>query len=244
MLPAGGDFSFVTGPDPQLVYSNRDAWCREIGVSTDRLVCARQVHGASVEVVSESHAGRGARSVETAIHGVDALVTDVPNVPLAVLSADCAPLLIVDLERRVIAAVHGGWRGTVAGVAARAVATIVERFGSRPENLIIGVGPSICASCYQVGPEVIDAWESSEHARESDAVARRPDGWYFDLVAANVATLVASGVDRARIEIARTCTKCSNGGYFSRRGLGPRTGLFASIIALSGERSWAGGRNA
>jgi polyphenol oxidase len=244
MLPAGGDFSFVTGPNPRVVYRNRDAWCRELGVSVDRLVCARQVHGTAVEVVSESHAGRGAASVETAIHGVDALVTDVADVPLAVLSADCAPILIFDPDRRVIAAVHAGWRGTVAGIAASAVATLADRYGSRPEELIVGVGPSICAACYQVGPEVIEAWEDSEHARESGAVARRPDGWYFDLVAANVATLVASGVSRTRIEIAGTCTKCSNGDYFSRRGLGPRTGLFASVIALSDEHSWSGGRNA
>jgi polyphenol oxidase len=235
-LPANGDFSFMSCLDPATVLRNRAEWCASLGVSFDRLVCARQAHGDQVAVVDDSHAGCGSTSVESALYGFDALATRTPDLPLAVLSADCATVLFYDPVSETIAATHAGWRGTVAGVAGQTVETLRSEFGVDPANTVACVGPAICVECYDVGEEVIDAWRASMYDRDHSAVRRSNGAWQFDITRANVGTLLAHGVREEHIELSGECTRCANGRYFSRRGIGPKTGLMASIIALPGAR--------
>jgi purine-nucleoside/S-methyl-5'-thioadenosine phosphorylase / adenosine deaminase len=142
--------------DPALVAENRRRFLR--GVCGDEVGCSlvgvRQVHSGTVRVVREGDGAREGR-LETAegkavLEG-DGLVTDVPGVLLAVGTADCVPVLVVDVEKRVVGAFHAGWRGTVAGIVEKGVATMMAEYGSRAEDLVAAVGPSIGACCYTVG---------------------------------------------------------------------------------------------
>ena len=117
---------------------------------------ARQVHGAGVRVVGAADRGSGAFCLDDAIADADALVTATPGVVLAILTADCVPIVLHDPVAGVLACVHAGWRGTVAGVSAAALAAM-QALGSRPSDVIAGIGPAIAAARYQVGPDVHQA---------------------------------------------------------------------------------------
>ncbi len=233
-LPLHGNMSYMVGEAPDLVAQNRQAWAGAIGYEADRLVLGRQVHETSVVVVDESNAGNGADSVESSIRRVDGLITSTPDLPIGVMAADCVPILIVDPERSAVGAIHAGWRGTVDGIATAAVQAMQNAFGSDPADLQVCLGPSICRSCYQVGDEVVDRWESGRFARVASPVDVTSSGYYFDLRAANLGQLREVGVQNSSIEVSDLCTKCANGSMFSRRGLGPKTGLFTSVIMLPG----------
>jgi polyphenol oxidase len=151
-LPLNGNMSYMVGDDVDLIRRNRQTWARTIGFDWSRLVLGWQVHRTTVAVVSEKDAGSGAGGVETSLQHVDGLITQAPGLPIGVMAADCVPILIHDPESQAVGAVHAGWRGTVNGIAGVAVEALTSNFGSRPEDLSIGKGPSICSSCYQVGP--------------------------------------------------------------------------------------------
>lgn len=226
-----GNMSFTRGPDPDTVIATRARWCQRVGVDPAGLVVARQVHGTDVEHITVAQRGRGALAA-VALPAADILVTNEPNLPLMTISADCVPLLLVDPRRRVVAVAHAGWRGTMAGVATRAVATLVDCYGSRATDLLVGAGPSIGPCCYEVGPEVASAAD----LQFGQAVLRpgsRPGHPHLDLWEANRLALLAAGLQPANIELAGICTCCDNDRYFSHRAEGPTRGLFATIVALT-----------
>jgi polyphenol oxidase len=233
-LPLNGNMSYMVGNAADQVLTNRKAWAQAIGYDPDRLVLGRQVHETTVVAVDDSHAGSGANSVESSIRRVDGLMTDTPGLPIGIMAADCVPILVHDPVRPCVAAVHAGWRGTVDGIAGIVVSNMAATFGSDPEDLSVCLGPSICTNCYEVGSEVIGRWEQGPVCHTAQPVQVTSTGWHFDLREANIGQFVAAGVRPDRIEASNLCTKCSNGEQFSRRGLGPRTGLFTSVIMLDG----------
>ncbi|CCF83661.1 peptidoglycan editing factor PgeF [Nitrolancea hollandica] len=233
LIPAGGDVSYVTGPDPVTVRRNRDRWAGAIGVEPSRLVCAQQVHGINVRLVVPDDAGRGYASFDDAIAGTDALITQSPELPLAVFCADCVPILLVDPVRRAIGAVHAGWRGTVADIVGQTIRAMGDSFGTDPADILAGIGPSIGRCCYQVGPEVIDAWNATGFDRPDRAVERGEGHRRFDLWRANTLALIAAGVPAHQIEVQGDCTRCRSDRYFSYRAQGKQAGRFAAIIALT-----------
>lgn len=235
MLPAWGDISYVTGPAPNTVFANRSAWSDALGLDPDAWVCARQTHSTNVAVVDQRHAGSGARAITTAIANTDALVTATPGLPVAVACADCVPLLFHDPARQVVASVHAGWRGTVANVAGAAVEAMRSVFGTDPSDLVVGIGPSIGACCYEVGPEVIESWRAMGLDGDDQALKTRAGRVYLDLWRANQIALIAAGVPLRNIELAAICTRCHADAFFSHRAKQDPPGRFAAIIALKGE---------
>jgi purine-nucleoside/S-methyl-5'-thioadenosine phosphorylase / adenosine deaminase len=129
------NLSLSVGDEPSSVLENRRRLAAALGVSLDDFVFARQVHRAGVRVVGDADRGSGARSLEDAIEGADALVTASPAIVLAILTADCLPVVLHDPVAGLLACVHAGWRGTAAGVTAAAV-TAMENLGSRPSDVI------------------------------------------------------------------------------------------------------------
>jgi YfiH family protein len=182
--------------------------------------------------VSREQAGTGARPGSGKIGLGDALITDEPGVVLLTLHADCLPLLLVDPFRPAVAAVHAGWRGTVADVAGTAVRGMVEAFASRPDTLLAYIGPAIGPCCYEVGPEVAAAW--SERAGADAALALNGSGApRLDLVAANRLLLARAGVSPTSVESSGICTRCHGEAWFSHRGQGATTGRFGAFIGLT-----------
>lgn len=221
--PPDGPFrlSADNGDDAQAVKRN---WCElklAIGLRDIDIITAKQVHGDTILTVSsaaEKLAGIG-----------DGLMTDAPNLCVGVVAADCVPILFAEPARKIAAAVHAGWRGTAAGIAARAVALITEAYGIDPAALHVAMGPSIGPCCYEVGPEVAEQIAASW--REELKGAWRPDGikGRLDLRTLNEAQLLGAGIPRSHIQTVGPCTACHIGDFFSYRKEG-RSGHQLSFI--------------
>jgi hypothetical protein len=175
----------------------------------------RQVHGA--RVVSVPPGGP--------IPEADGLATR--GEPVGVVTADCVPVLLVDARRRVAAAVHAGWRGASAGVLETAVAHLGRAFGSAPSDLEAAIGPAVGPCCYEVGPEVEEAFRRRSGERTAPAWVRGPGKSRLDLREAARRLLLADGV--SAVSVLGPCTAC-DAGYHSYRRDGPATGRQLSFV--------------
>jgi polyphenol oxidase len=230
--------------DPTLVAENRRRFlggvCGADGGHS--LVGVRQVHSGVVRVVGEGDGaleGRLQTADGKAVWEGDGLVTDLPGVLLGVGTADCVPVLVVDVEKRVVGAFHAGWRGTVARIVEKGVAMMREMYGSRVEDLIAAVGPSIGACCYTVGEEV--RTEFGGQFGYAEGLFRRGDAGELrvNLWEANRRQLLDAGVRQARISVVGECTACARdeGGalrYFSHRGEKGSAGRMLNVVGVVG----------
>ncbi|MFN2465286.1 MAG: peptidoglycan editing factor PgeF [Candidatus Dormibacteria bacterium] len=171
-----------------------------VGFDASQAVTAEQVHGSTVAVVHLcENCGPGNRIPHT-----DGLITDEPW-PVVIRVADCFPVIVYDPDQKVVAIVHCGWRGTVAGIIPRAVSRLVKESGGRLSELRVGIGPGICGECYEVGEEVLQAaWHSglgSHVAADADGSRRR-----FDIAGAVTQQLLEAGVRLEHIERLERCT--------------------------------------
>lgn len=168
-------------------------------VSAAAVVSANQVHGREVVLVDRMRATRP---------DADALVTISPELAVAVRAADCVPLLMADSRTGAVAAVHAGWRGTAAKVAVAAITAMQRDFGTRADDLIVAIGPSIGSCCYEVGSELVDAFAAAGHERHLiDRWFSLPWGrLHLDVAGANRDQLVLAGVPEERIHLAGLCT--------------------------------------
>jgi polyphenol oxidase len=197
------NLSLSVGDDPARVLENRRRLAAALGARPGDFVFARQVHGAGVRVVGAADRGSGAFTLDDAIPDTDALVTASPGVVLAILTADCVPIVLHDPVARVLACVHAGWRGTVARVAAAAVAAMTS-LGSRPSDMIAGLGPAAAPARYQVGPDVYHA--VTQAFGPASAAFIRPDPatpgrWLLDLWTANRQALREAGLPDPQIHV-------------------------------------------
>lgn len=167
------------------------------------LVLAKQVHGTRLLRAPELAPGSEA----------DALFTSVPDVAVGVVTADCVPLLLVDRERRGVAAVHAGWRGSAAGIAERSTRAFSSAIGADPADLIAVIGPHIGPCCYEVDAPVREAISEPGVFRP----AKRPDHYFLDLWELNAQQLVRAGVLRESVFRVGACTACDPGRYLSYR---------------------------
>lgn len=166
------------------------------------MVHARQVHGASI---------RQHRTMPPGLHlaePCDGHATGDGGVLLAVTTADCVPVSIVDPETRAVALVHAGWRGSAAGVVERGIDVLVERFGANPGSFSVHLGPAICGECYEVGPEVHVALGLDEPSGPA----------LLDLRGVLAARLLSAGVGEGSITVSDRCTRCGERELFSHRG--------------------------
>ncbi len=229
---AEGNVGYGAPRDRSDAWRMRDAWCRAIGLAAANIVTVHQTHGCEVVVATRADAGRGARPGSQPLAEADALITAESGVALMTLHADCLALLLCDPSVPVVAAVHAGWRGTVAGVTALTMREMTRTYGARPERTIAYLGPTNRDCCYEVGDEVVTDWSRSDPANAAGAAVRRGDGWHFDVAAANRWSLLREGLRPENIETSEICTECSADQWFSHRAQGPLTGRFGAVIGL------------
>jgi hypothetical protein len=216
--------------DAGAVLENRRRVAGAFGADPADFVFCDQVHRPAVTVVGEADRGRGADGRDDAVPGTDALVTTTPGLVLAVMVADCVPLVLFDPVRHVLACVHAGWRGTVLGVTTAAVEAM-RGLGSDPADVVAGIGPSIAPDAYQVDRDVVAAATAQFGADTGQVI--RPDGagrWTFDLWRANTLLLERAGVPAARVHVAGLGTGPGTA-FFSHRFEGP-CGRFAAVARL------------
>ncbi len=185
----------------------------------------------------------------------DASVTNRPGLLLAVQTADCVPILLVDPKKRAVAAIHAGWKGTLARIAEKAVGRIRLEFGSKPADLFAALGPSIGPCCYEVGADFVtkftaqfaDASEYFDEPRTGDEpnplqwLSMAPPGHqppprnvHLDLPKANRAQLLAAGLRPQNIFSSGLCTACRTDLFFSHRREGALSGRLLSVIGMRG----------
>jgi YfiH family protein len=194
------------------VLVNRRRVAAALGADLGDFVFCNQVHGRRVAVVSAADRGRGAIRLDDAVPVTDALVTADPGTVLAILIADCVPIILADPQAGVLACVHAGWRGTVAGVTGAALHAM-RGLGARPERIRAAIGPAVAADRYQVGPEVMAA--ADRYFGGNTRGIMHPDGagrWLFDLPAANRRVIRESGVPDGQITGSGLSTASRAGG--------------------------------
>lgn len=166
----------------------------------------------------------------------DALVTNQPGLLLGVLTADCMPLLIVDIEHRVVAAVHAGWRGTAKRIVEKTLGIMENQFGSRPRSCLAVIGPSIRGCCYEVGEEVIGAFHGEFEYGAQLFESRLGGKRFLDLPAACRFQLLHAGLESSNIFADPACTSCNLEQFFSHRGEKGQTGRMMGVIGILASR--------
>ncbi|MDE1160570.1 MAG: peptidoglycan editing factor PgeF [Acidobacteriaceae bacterium] len=233
--------------DPEAVRENRDRFLHAVtgGATDSELVTVRQTHTPIVRLVKDGHGPLATAEGKAQLRG-DALMTNLPGLVLGVQTADCVPVFVVDTEKRVVAAFHAGWRGTVARIVERGVGTMQLEYGSRPRDLIAAIGPAIGSCCYSVGQELRSEFESQFGYAPSlfhEAYAAAPARGnslqlHLDLHEANRRQLLDAGVRAKKITVLGQCTACTrlkNGQlkYFTHRGEAGFTGRMISAIGIA-----------
>ncbi len=221
------------GDDPQAVRQNRARVAAAVGA--DRLTIAAQQHTNRVAVVDRGTAGRGHDGVagsRSAFPATDALVTDLPGVALAVVVADCAPVVLFDPVHRAIGVAHCGRAGTVTGMLPNAVEAMAKAFGSAPADLLVGIGPAIRADSYEVG-DVEAAEVTAAFGPDAAGLLRptRPGHCTLDLVGGLRIQLGRAGVKDANVHDLGIDTRTNADRFFSHRAARP-SGRFAAVALL------------
>lgn len=226
------NLAYHVGDAPKAIAENRRRYCDALGIDINSLVVTQQVHGSSIAVVDSSQAGCGAHSHEDAIPDMDAMITTSRCVVLAVLTADCVPVLIVDPVGKAIGVAHAGWRGTLSLIAARTILEMRDTFGTKPADCLITLGPAICSCCYTVGKDIISQFHHT--FGPEPCIARNK----LDLHRAVEIQLIDAGVEKHNISSMEArhavpaCTACNLAMFYSHRAEGGRTGRMMSVIKL------------
>jgi polyphenol oxidase len=228
--------------DPAAVAENRRRFVHAIdgGHAPSALVTLRQVHSATVSVVKEEDGaleGKLQTAEGKAVLEGDGLITNLPGLLLGIGTADCVPVLVVDVEERVVAAFHAGWRGTAAQIVEHGIARMREEYGSKVENLVAAIGPCIGPCCYTVGEEVRQSFEERFPYAEDLFNRQSAGGMFLNLWEANRRQLLQAGVKDSRISVAGECTTCmlDEGGqlrYFSHRGEHGVAGRMLNVVGI------------
>lgn len=244
------NFSFVRGDDPDSVSENYKRIAEVFGISDDCIVTTHQTHTTNIRVVTREDAGKGV-TIPRDYTDVDGLITKEKGLLLSCFFADCVPLYFVDREKQVIGLAHSGWRGTVNGMGACMIQKMQEEFGCKAENILVGIGPSICQDCYEVSEEVAvqfkegfwgqacieefckEACEEGIHPSGNILVPGKEAGKYqLDLWLANIAVLRSAGVPLNHISVTDMCTCCNAPYLFSHRATGGRRGNLGAFLML------------
>jgi YfiH family protein len=206
----------AVGDDPARVEEN---WARLARATRLAFARVRQVHGCRVVEAGEPGEPR---------EEADAVVSSTPGVAACVSVADCAPILLADPRSRAVAAVHAGWRGTLAGAAAAGVRALVEGHGARTPDLRAVLGPCIGPCCFEVSRDLSDRFRAEVGITSAET---RRVGSRVDLWRANELLLRAAGIGRRNLEIVWRCTSCEDRTFFSHRRDGGRTGRQVAFIS-------------
>lgn len=229
------NLGFGRGDEREAVLENYRCLGIAAGFRSERVVAFTQVHKNDVCVATESDAGEAYLPKKREF---DAVVTNVPNLPIATYHADCVPVFLLDPINRAVGVAHAGWRGTAAKSPESAVRAMVESFGSCPADILAAIGPSIDMCCFETDSDVPEAMLSAfgEAARNYIRDDRNRK-FHVSLPGLNALTLLGCGVLEENITMSGECTCCKSDFYWSHRATGGVRGAMAAIIMLNGGAS-------
>lgn len=230
------NLQFTQQDDPALVTANRQALAEALSGSPNTpLITLRQIHSDLIHRVRLEDAQR-----TEPLEG-DGLVTDVPEILIGIMTADCIPVLISDTRRKAVGAFHAGWRGTVARIVESGVKRMQQEFGSCPADLTAAIGTGIGSCCYTVGEELRQQFAAQfPYASELFSTHRDPatqsTALHLDLAEANRRQLIAAGIPSSAIFLNGGCTHCRRDLFFSYRAEAGITGRLMSVIGIKSDR--------
>lgn len=214
------------GDSPENVAKNYEILGNALGFSPARAVLTRQTHTDIVLAVDSRHHGAGLSKPD--LPSCDGLVTNTPGTALVVFTADCTPILLFDPVTGAVGAVHAGWRGTAAAIAAKAVAAMTQSYGCRPEDIHAAIGPNIGECCFETDGDVPEAMVSSLGDGVLPAIRRVDKKYYVNLKEINRQILAKAGV--TKVEVSPLCTACHTELFWSHRRVGASRGSQGAVI--------------
>lgn len=219
---------FHCDDDRENVLRNYKIMADTLGMDYRRLVLSKQVHGDFIHVTSEEDCGNGIMR-ENAFLGVDALITDKRNIPLVTLFADCVPLFFLDRRLGVIALAHSGWKGTVGRIGQKTVRKMKSDYGSRTEDILTAIGPSIKEDHFEVGDEVAEIFikEFGE-----DTAVKYGERYHVNMQSAIKKQFLEEGIPEGNIDDCGICTYCESELLFSHRKTNGKRGNMGAFLEL------------
>ena len=227
------NFAPREGDSLENVQENFRRMAAALGVEPGQMVLSHQTHTTNLRVVGPEDAGKGVTRPRD-YTDVDGLLTQEPGLMLVTFYADCVPLYFLDPVHKAIGLSHSGWRGTAGGMGRETVERMAREFGSRPEELLACIGPSICRDCYEVSEDVAEAFQKAFPREEWPRILEAKGGgkYQLDLWEANRRILLRAGLRPEHIAVAGLCTCCHPDLLFSHRASGGKRGTLAAFLML------------
>lgn len=216
------------GDNPNHVANNRKKLCNDWNIHPDRLIIPRQTHGTRIVTIDEQFVQSPIQERTGILEGCDALITHLPHCCLCISTADCVPIVLYDSSHNAIAAIHAGWRGTVAGITSKTIQAMSQQFGSCGCDIQAAIGPSISLSAFEVGDEVHEAFLQAGF--DMTRIAKKEKKWHIDLWEANYIQLTEQGIRPANIQVVGICTYQHHETFFSARKNGVLSGRMLTGI--------------
>lgn len=214
------------------VIRNHEIIAEAIGFDAHNIVASRQTHTTNVRVVSKEDCGKGVYK-ERDYDDVDGMITNEKNIVLATYFADCVPLYIVDIKNKAIGLSHSGWRGTVGKIGQVTLEKMNEQYGTKPEDIVVCIGPSICQNCYEVSLDVAQEFmEAFPNHKEEILKDKGNDKFLLDLWECNRIIFEEAGVLPENINLPDLCTCCNGEFLFSHRATNGKRGNLAAFLSL------------
>lgn len=228
------NLSYTRGDEKEVVDENFRRIAGILHRSTSDFVLTDQTHTTNVRKVTAEDAGKGLTKARDYAN-VDGCITNVPGLVLSTFYADCVPLYFVDPIQRAIGLSHSGWKGTVHKMAAVTIEAMGAHYGSRPRDIFAAIGPSICQACYEVGEEVIGAFQAAfpEPSRLNQLCYQKENGKYqLDLWEANKMLLLDAGILEDYLAVTDICTCCNPDYLFSHRASKGKRGNLGAFLSI------------
>lgn len=209
------NLSFTVGDDENIVKENRIAFANQLGLDISQIAFQRQIHSDIITVVEKPGV----------IGESDAMITNKKNIGLAISTADCTPIFIYEKEKKIIAAIHSGWRGTEKKILSKTIHKMIGNFNCQSQNMFVYVGPSIHQKNYEVGEEVASLFDEKYLLRNNGKI-------YLDVLQANIDQLLENKIPQTLIEISPLCSFEEKDLLHSYRRDGKNSGRALGIIAM------------
>lgn len=229
------NLSFTRGDDTADVMENYRKIAGILECDLEDIVCTDQTHTSNIRVVTREDGGKGVVR-DKDYTDVDALITNCPGVVLACFVADCVPILLLDKVKGVIAVAHSGWRGTVEQIGSKTVEKMKLEFDSKVEDIIVGIGPSICCDCYEVSEDVANIFQNTYTESEQKKIiytGKVAGKYQLDLWEANKINLLNVGILSENITVTDICTCCNSNTLFSHRASQGKRGNLGAFLMLT-----------
>lgn len=226
--------SFTRGDDVAAVETNYRRLAEVMGTRYENFVFTDQTHTVNVRKVTAEDAGKGIVR-ERDYTDIDGLITNEPGVVLSTFYADCVPLYFVDPVHRAIGLSHSGWRGTAARMGKVTMEAMQREYGSRPEDVLCAIGPSICQDCYEISADVAEVFSHGFAGHEAEILRESPKNYgkyHLNLWRANEMVLMEAGIRPEHIAVTDVCTCCNSEVLYSHRASHGQRGSLGGYMCL------------